>query len=212
MAYKFLILFTLLCVAPLSLNAQAPCTFDFAATIALLENNPTLDQVAEARALIQLQEANCRDYAPDDAGSSRTNPVPFGQSQQVEVDEFFGSIQIVEYIDDAQDYVLAANDRNDPAPDGTRYIAFRLRYTCEKPASESCDFIRIYFSVVGNKGVAYDYSSADNYDIRIRDIGEEQEIFGGTTIEVDVAFLVDADDDNFILYTEYGDRVFFASE
>jgi hypothetical protein len=213
--YKYLVLFALLCVSPLSSSAQAPCTFDFAAAIDLLENNPTLDQVAEARALIQLQESNCRDYAPDDAGSSRTNPVPFGQRQQVVIDdEFDGSIQIVDFLDDAEAYVLEASSSNEPAPDGARFVVIRFAFACERSPDESCEFNLIYFAAVGDKGIVYDYSSEDRFDAEnIWGIGDDQEIFGGSEIEVEVAFLVDEDDDHLLLFNDLSDtRIFFATE
>lgn len=203
--------------------AQGNCSPNVTAALASLDaaqsaigsgdTQAALSAIVEANTALELQIALCRDYAPESVGDSRTNPVPFGQSQYAEIsDEFSGSIQIIEYLDDGEAYVLEANDRNDPTPSGARYVVFRLRYACEKPASESCEFSRVYFSIVGDKGVSYRYNSANDYDVSIRDIGEDKEVFGGSEIEVDLAFLVEEDDSNFILFTEYGTpRVFFAT-
>jgi hypothetical protein len=173
-----------------------------------------LHTVGEARNMLQLLEAQCADYAPKNAGNSRTNPVPFGQPQHAKMGkEFSGSIQLIDYIDNAADYVEQAYKRNVPAPEGTRYIVFRLKYACEKPTSESCNFSSIFFKAVGDKGLVYDYTSDSKHDVHIVGVGDRQEIFGGTEIEVDLAFLVEAADNNFVLFTEFNDpRVFFASK
>jgi hypothetical protein len=61
---------------------------------------------------------------------------------------------------------------------------------------------------VGDKGISYRYDSAPH----LRGFITDQEFFGGSEIELSVAFLVDNDDNNFVLFTEYGDpRVYFAT-
>lgn len=156
-------------------------------------------------------------FANASAGESRSNPVPFGQRQHVEISkDFFGSIQLVEFLSgsDAQDYIQSVNRRNEDAPEGTQYLVYRMKYACEKSADESCDFSKVFFEVVGDKGITYDFTSDGDHDVSIRDIGDSQEIFGGAEIEVEVAFLVDADDANFILLTAKSSkpRVYFASQ
>lgn len=219
-----LVIFTVLFAANVTSAQEKACTIDVSEAASALESVPALvdagntdlalDVIGRAQQALALIEANCSEYAPETAGDSRTNPVPLGQSQHAVIsNDFEGSIQVLEYLDDGEEFVLAANRRNDPAPEGTRYVVYRLKYTCERPASESCKFSRVYFSIVGDKGVSYRYNSAADYEILIRDIGEEQEIFGGSEIETAVAFVVPEDDANFILFTEYGDpRVFFAGK
>jgi hypothetical protein len=178
------------------------------------DTDSALRTVGEARNALQLLEAKCADYAPKNAGNSRTNLVPFGQRQHAKMSkEFSGSIQLTNYIDNAADYVQQVSKRNVPAPEGTRYIVFQLKYACEKPTSESCNFSSIFFKAVGDKGLVYDYTSDSKHDVHILGVGDRQELFGGTEIEVDLAFLVEAADSNFVLFTEFNDpRVFFASK
>lgn len=206
---KYILLLIFATILPFNTRAQDACTFDFASVIALLDDNPTLDQVAEARAIIQLQEANCRDYAPDDAGSSRTNPVPFGQRQQVtDDDDYEGSIELIDFLDDAESVVLQVSRSNDPAPTGKKYILVSFHFACERDPDESCEFSRIHFSTVGDKGISYGWD-----DGRVSGLTDIEEFFGGSEIVAIVGFLVDEDDDNFILFTEYGEpRTFFATE
>ncbi len=178
------------------------------------DKDTALHTVSEARNILQLLEDKCMNYAPKEAGNSRTNPVPFGQQQHAELgNKFSGSIELVNYIDDAEDYIRQArtDSETDPAPEGTRYIVFRVKYKCEKTTSESCDFSRGYFSTVGDKGLVYDYSSIKSR--LIIPIGDDKEIFGGAEIEVDIPFLVEVADSNFVLFTDYSSdsRVFFAS-
>lgn len=208
----------LLMAAPI--RAQDDCNLDISTVQLLLSEAAVADDAAalglisEARAALEQIEGRCRNYAPDSAGDSRLNPVPFGQRQHAVIPrDFIGSIELLEFLPDGEAFVLAANRRNVPAPDGTRYIVFRLNYVCEVSPAESCNFSPTDFSVVGRKGVSYRYNSGSAYDISLRGVTDMQEVFGGGEIEVTLMFLVKADDGDFVLFTEYGSpRVFFASE
>lgn len=200
----------LLFILPLTATAQTDCTFDFSKVIPMLQAAQTLDEVVQARVQIQLQEAECTDFNQDHGGDSRTNPVPFGMTADVKADKFDAKIQITGYVDDGEAILLKANNRNDPAPAGKRYILVAFQFACNRWPDESCDYSRVQFSVVGDKGIAYRYDSAD---LRNGSVSEAQELFGGASITVGVAFLVDDDDSNFVLFTEYGDpRTYFATE
>lgn len=167
-----------------------------------------LDALGEARAALATAEGQCLDFAPETAGDSRTNPVPFGQLQHISHDDYDGSIQVLDFLADAEELIMSISSSNDAAPEGKRYVAMAFKFICERPASESCEYSRVDFSLVGDKGVAYDYDAGD-----IGGLENKAEFFGGAEITVGVAFLVDADDDNFVLYTEYArPRTYFAAQ
>jgi hypothetical protein len=199
--------------------AQNECSFDLTganealavaqASIDASDSEAALSAVSDARAALELQEANCVDYAPEEAGNSRTNPVPFGQRQQAEYsNDFMGSIEMMEYLDDGEDLIMALNRSNDPAPRSKRYVILSFKLFCERDPAESCEYSRVDFSLVGDKGVSYRYDSAS-----IHGLENDAEFFGGAEIIEVVAFLVNSDDDNFVMFTEYGDpRVFFATQ
>lgn len=191
------------------------CTLDLSSLMATLaqveqavdtgDGEATRDGLASARAELALIEGQCLDYAPETAGDSRTNPVPHGQRQRVMDDDLNVSIQMEHYSDDAEEIILSINRSNEPAPDGKRYVAMTFKFICEASADESCEYSRVQYSLVGDKGISYRYDSGD-----IRGVGGSQEIFGGAEITVGVAFLVDADDGNFVMFTEYArPRVYF---
>lgn len=207
---RLLLIVVLVLLALPAAAAQDKCTFDFSEIIPMLESAETAGDVAEARALIELQEAACRDHDPDGTGSSRTNPVAYGDPGIITSSDFDATVQLVGYVDDGEEILLNANDDNDPAPDGKRYVLIAFTYTCDRTPDESCDYSRVDFSIVGDKGIAYDY---DTVDLRSGSVSDSQEIFGGGSSTIGVAFLVDEDDDNFVMYTEYGrPRTFFATE
>lgn len=160
------------------------------------------DGLAVARAGLALIASECADYAPDSAGDSRTNPVPFGQRQTVTSVDFDGAIEILGYRDgeDAEAFILETNNRNDPAPEGKQYITVEFRFICERPASESCEYSRIHFSLVGSRGVSYTYDD----DNDARPITDETEFFGGSEITATLVFAVNEDDGDFVMFTEYG--------
>lgn len=170
--------------------------------------NTALTAIGDARNALELIEANCTDYAPETAGNSRTNPVPFGQRQHTEILEYFiGSLQITRYVDNANEVVAAADDDNPPPEEGKRYILVEFTVYCEREPSQSCEFRQRAWHVVGSKGIAYEREgSVDGFS-------GEQELFGGAQLPVALVYLVEADETDFVLFNEHGDtRVFFALE
>lgn len=213
MKWMSLLVVCLLVVVAAPLSAQdAPCAPDLSPIMETLtqvqqasdagDEASVRDGLAVARAGLALIEGECLDYAPESAGDSRTNPVPFGEQQSVTSIDFDGSIEILNYRegDEAEAFVLEANRRNEPAPEGKQYITIELRFVCERPASESCEYSRIHFSLVGSRGVSYTYEDSND----ARPITEQTEFFGGSEITATVVFAVNEDDGDFVMFTEYG--------
>lgn len=209
MRTKFNLIILIIFLLPFTVRAQDDCTFDFSAVIPALQSATTLEQVAQARAAIQLQEAQCRDHTPADRGGVRTNPVAFGMAGHIIGRKYDGTIQLTDYFDDAEIGVFAKSGQNEEAPSGKHYVMIDFILTCDRDPADSCQYSRIDLSLVGDKGVSYPYDSAPH----LRGFTTEQEVFGGGQADLSVAFLVDDGDDNFVLFTEYGDpRTFFATE
>lgn len=216
--FVFVLLVCLLVAAPV-IAQDAACSPDLSPLLETLaqvqeaidggDDASARDGLAVARAGLALIASECADYAPDSAGDSRTNPVPFGQRQTVTSVDFDGAVEILGFRDgdEAESFILEANNRNEPAPDGKRYITIEFRFICERAASESCEYSPVHFSLVGSRGVAYDY----NDDNDVRRITDDGEFFGGGEITVTLVFAVNDDDGDFVLYTEYGrPRTYFA--
>ncbi len=167
-----------------------------------------LTAIADARAALELIEANCIDFVPEAAGDSRTNPVPFGQRRHTEVLDFFnGSVQITRFVDNADELVAAAAFDNPPPREGKRYILVGFTIYCEGEPSQSCDFRQRDWHVVGSKGISYER------DASVDGFSKDVEIFGGAQLPVSLVYMADADETDFVLFNEPRDtRVFFALE
>jgi hypothetical protein len=169
-----------------------------------------LKTISEARAALQLIEASCTTQADGDAGNSRTDPVPFGQRQDLTIgDTFDGSVEITGYTDNADKLVQQTNDRNDPPETGNRYIVINFDIFCEGDPAKNCHFNPFQFKVVGSKGIAYktEITNARGFSTDIVDF------FGGAQISVTLVYTVDAEETDFVLYSDVRrNPVFFATQ
>lgn len=166
-----------------------------------------LELIAEARSNLELIEASCIDFAAEDAGNSRANPVPVGQRQHFRIfDDVNASIQITGYIDNANGVVDEADQNNHPPDAGRRYIVVEFNFTCEFDPTQFCEFGLIHYSVVGSKGLVYE---PDSY---VNGFTGSAELFGGAQIPVRIVFMVDRDDTDFLLFNAYDEAVFFATQ
>jgi hypothetical protein len=217
--YKLaLIILFVLFLMPMQITAQDErCQPDLSSVIELLSSaqelldtgniDAAVENISEARRVLQLQEALCLDFAPDDAGSSRTNPVPFGQTQSIDLRGEPVQITMLNFTDKANDLVQEMHNRNDPPSDGMRYVVVELNFFCDRLPSESCEFRRSHYKMVGSDGVVHEYSTT--YD---RGFIDNIEVFGGSEAIISRPFEVGIDETELIFFNDRGDRIFFATE
>jgi hypothetical protein len=166
-----------------------------------------LGKISEARRALQMQEARCRDFAPENAGSSRTNPVQFGQTQSVDLRGVPIQITLLDFVDNANDLVLERNSRNAPPSDGMRYVVVEFNFFCDRPLPDSCEFRKSQYSLVGSRGIVYEQEFG--YD---REFIDNLEIFGGSEVVISRPFQVGIDETDFVFFNDRGGRVYFATE
>lgn len=172
------------------------------------DNEAVLGAISGLRMEMQLVEAQCMNSADRGAGNSRTNPVAAGERQYVEYRDFVGDLEVIEFIEDANEMVSDANMFNQSPEDGKQYIAVTVTQHCDRSPDESCHFSLGDFSVVGRKGVVYTWS-----DSIVSGLADSKEFFGGGQITSVLAYLVDSDDSDFVLFNSRGDnRVYFAAQ
>jgi hypothetical protein len=184
------------------LLAEAQAAFDKGDTKAALV------AVGDARAALQLIEANCASQAGKTAGDTRTNPVPLGRRQKMKIGtKFTGSIEVIRAVDPANDMVKNADDKNPVPADGQRYVVVEFNFYCEVDPAKSCQFSPDDFAIVGSKGVAYTFQASKS-----KGFSRDQEVFGGGQTTVTLAYLVDAQETGFVLFNDgkKDKRVFFA--
>ena len=208
---------TLISILPAAAQ-DAACSPDLSDVSALVEgvqvaidagdDEITLNSLAALRSETQLLEATCADYAPENAGDSRTNPVPVGQSQRVQTDAFEGTLTLKNYLDNADELVGQLSASNQQAATGTHYVALLMDLHCDRTPSESCRFDVGAYKLVGSMGFVYEY-----LDNPVFGLDHDREFFGGSTLDRIAAFQVADEDSDFVLIAGFGDeRVYFATE
>lgn len=112
-----------------------------------------LNILDQAQNQLSLQIAGCLNYAPDMAGNKRSNPVKYGDWQNVTVGEGEKtSVQISDFIANADPETTVGK-----APDaGKKYVAFRVNMHCENSADDYCALDSLTgISIVGSSGAEY---------------------------------------------------------
>jgi hypothetical protein len=187
----------------------------------------TLEHVREAREALETIEAECAssvvqsdgetvasdgNWASNDAGDRRSNPIPFGQRQYVQGQK--ASLELTEFIplrngtkvdslDGGTYYELDENDG---------YIQVSGVFYCELSEDETCNLNTSGFGAVGISGVVSGIPFAiDEYSYTV---------YGGGHVPFTLALGVPEDDTDFILryydLASFGDtgnkEVFFVLE
>lgn len=182
-----------------SLLAEAQASFESGDTAG------AVGLMADARDDLALQEAQCLNYAPDTAGDKRTNPVPLGERLKFDLSEDgSASIQIVNYIDNANEFAEFFE-----VAETERLIGIEISYMCESELDATCSVGPFdSFSVVGSQGISYDTKKSNTLPN-----SEPLSLYGGGQGNYSMAFLVDADDSDFVLVLHPGfgiEPVFFS--
>jgi hypothetical protein len=153
----------------------------------------------------------CAEVEGPDDGSAGTGTFPdpfrFGISGNV------GNglvVKVVGLLRPADSIIRGYNPYNDRPGANQEYVIVKLEVFCEEGGSSSCDTNYFDYSLVGNKGVVYDFASV------VDDNKIDVEIFPGATGSGEIAFLIDSTDSDLkLIYSEsFGssDGVFFEAE
>lgn len=189
------------CSADLS---QAQTALDQAqAAIDSSDTSTALTFMTEAQNALAYQIASCMNYAPDTAGDTRTNPVPFGQARQVELpDDRKATVQLLSF-----DPMPSAVDTvGKEADEGMRYILAQYSYYCDASPDKKCSVDSLPFSAVGSANKEYTPRSNN-----LQSSGGETLYGGGETTRY-LVFLVEADETDFVIeFAPSADSAFFAT-
>lgn len=170
-----------------------------------------IETILALRRAIDLKLVLCYTSALDaEVGQTRANPVAFGDADIVKTFEDVYLWRVASFNEDATETVMQTASSYDAPTEGTKYITAQLVVTCDKLATESCEVASRRVGAVGSNGVGYEAASVSGYV-------DDFEIFGGGQITINVAFLVQEADSNFVLfnlYTSYDDevRTYFATK
>lgn len=141
--------------------------------------------------------------ASNAVGASAANAYPFGTVVPVEDMTF----EVTGITRPADSIVAAANVFNTAAKEGQEYLFVTLRVTCEEPASQSCQFSLLNFSIVESDGSAYD---AELFIADVSDMLNDQEIAGGETLEGYLGFIIhQAETDPVLMYESFSQETFY---
>ncbi len=138
----------------------------------------------------------CGSGSSSQARGSRSNPIPFGASADLDGIKFT-VIDTPSLKGLSQSWPLSAKFY--PSPEsGYSYLVVRLKIECDKDIDESCSVDSYSFGVIGDKGVFYSplNDSGTFYGLGFL---ESQKLFGGGVIEGDMVFSVLSNDTSLIL-------------
>lgn len=155
-----------------------------------------LSLISDAKSSLAIQEAACVNFAPVTMGDKRSNPVSFGQRKSFVNDNVQASIQITQFIDNANDL------SRDPVEAGKRTVAVEFKYYCEGTPDQECETSRFNYKLVGDKSEIYLSTKLANSDF--------PGLFGGGESSYVVGFVVDDTDSNFIFIVSAEDDVYFS--
>ncbi|MFC5713659.1 DUF4352 domain-containing protein [Thalassorhabdus alkalitolerans] len=138
------------------------------------------------------------DEDEEDEFGTRVNPVPHGQTVEVEgSDWLFGDvhydIELIESVsgDEAESMVKEANQFNEPSEDGKEYILAKVRIQLHSAEEEPFDVNAQQFDVISEGGSSYeDFVSVAELDPEFR-----SDLYEGGEVEGWAPFLVDSDDE-----------------
>ena len=182
----------------LVLTAEAAFTFD---TDRFFLEIPVEGMVFEAPPSLGI-------VTPGGLPGSRGNPIPAGQGASV------GSwqIEVVGSTPDGTDAVLAANQFNDPPPEGRSYYLVRIRATNRSIETET-PFAAMTFSAVGPSAVAYGFG--DDCGVAPDAFPDLESVFAGESVEGNLCWSVTSEDAAALLviatpsFSAESERVFF---
>jgi hypothetical protein len=162
-----------------------------------LENANSIQDLWNFRAEMGILLARCSE---SEVGASRSNPVPFGETQFLNNGEI--SITVLNLLEEV-DLAEAVTTDGDQ-----RFVVVELEFTCNKSEDDTCSYSQYDFSIVGDSGVINDET------IFYGDLNTSAELFGGSSVQVDRPFNVGLSEENLLfIWDESGDnRIFFATE
>ena len=162
-----------------------------------LDNTESIRDLWNLRSEMGILLARCSE---SEVGASRSNPVPFGETQFITNGEI--SITIVSLLEEEDLSETVTTDEN------VRLVLVQLEFTCNKSEDDTCTYSQYDFSIVGDSGVI---NSETIFSGRFN---TSAELFGGSSVQVDRPFHVGETEENllFIWDESSSDRIFFATE
>ena len=216
---RLLAVFAVLLSTSLNVNLvksqENGCKVDLTQAIMLLEDaqaafdggdmGAAIELVSQADALLKLVIENCEMLAP--AGVETAGQILSLRDNANSLTTGKASIEITQYIPDANAIVMDAARSNDEPAEDQRYILVELIYHCELGPAEILWSNGVTdLRVVGSRGIVYE-DFPIGFPIEI-------EVFGGGQVTVQRAWLVGVEENEFQLFFDplRGNRVFFSLE
>jgi hypothetical protein len=146
--------------------------------------------------------------------NSRYNPARMGEVWEIEVDEYgyqHYEIELVDAVTDgdvAWQMISEANEFNEPAPEGMKYILAKFRFKVYELEEEPFYAYSAFFEAVSKDGVVYDPAFVVEPEPAL-----STELYEGGEYEGWAAFLVDENDSPLIVWQrEFQDELWFSLE
>jgi hypothetical protein len=133
------------------------------------------------------------------SGTSKLNPIPFGEKLVIEDWEFW----IIDVERDVYDKIKEMSILNPEPEMGKEAILVKLGAKWNTPPTERLEIIIWWFGVVGENGVIYE----PRHDVVEPKL--TQEIFGGTTIEGYISFDVAEGEQDLVLVLYEEDNMWY---
>lgn len=126
-------------------------------------------KTSESTTASETKESSAKESTTSEIGK-RSNPVPLGQTATFDTNfysddskEYDGNLSItlsnVIRGEDAMSYLLAANEFNEPAPEGNEWIVFQVDEKLNKGDADVPYYESGYFKVIDSKGAELEQSS-----------------------------------------------------
>ncbi|MCI0712743.1 MAG: hypothetical protein L0154_21485 [Chloroflexi bacterium] len=162
-----------------------------------LDNAESIMDLWNVRAEMGILLARCSE---SEVGASRSNPVPFGETQFLSNGEI--SITVVNLLEEEDLSETVTTDEN------VRLVVVQLEFACNKSEDDTCTYNQYDFSIVGDSGVI------NSETIFTGGFNTSAELFGGSRVQVDRPFHVGVTEEGllFIWDDSSSNRIFFATE
>jgi len=155
-----------------------------------------------------MDQLECLGLITDSGGETRANPVPVGADQLIFFDSFSsnfeGTASVIAFTGLSDEEILDMNQFNDVAPEGQQYVRVDLELACGDAVVNVCEISPFSWNLVGSLGRVYESELVAGMEQN-----DSFELFGGGTVIMSVAFLVDATETDFVIYTDADEPVFF---
>jgi len=198
--YPFLFLFGFVLVTSLACGSS-PSSPVVNSPTNISENESTTSE-PEVIATTEIKPTNTVEQEP--IGTSRSNPAPVGS--EISSDDMLFSV--TEIIRPADEIVSNGNMFNSTPEPGKEYIFIKLLISCQKSPDDKCSIYPSSFKLINSSG---NIVESEFFLSGVTGLLENNDLFGGASVEGYLSFIVEQQEANPILMYEpliFGDEFY----